>query len=117
MNFALLRSPDHLRQVVDACPDGAELTLWRDVRLTVRGAASPSLLESVRSVIPECTECVCIFTESGSNTDPRLEGESWRSVSHMAAELEERMSELVAIGSWPQSENIRAVKGGLEGPR
>jgi hypothetical protein len=37
MNFALLRSIDHLRQVVHARPDGAELTLWRDVHLTVRG--------------------------------------------------------------------------------
>src|SRR5450631_2347657 len=64
MNFALLRSPDHLRPVLDACPDGAELTLWRDVRLTVRGAVTPSLLERACSVIPEDTECVCVFTES-----------------------------------------------------
>ena len=123
MNFALLRSSGELLQVIRACPDGAELTLWRRARLTVRGALTSTLIDHARSSIPDDSECVCLFTASGSETDPRLAGDSWRSVSSMLAELlaelDEHQGELVAIGAWPEpdSDQICAVKGGLEGPR
>ena len=120
MNFALLRSHEQLLQVIQVCPDGAELTLWRQARLAIRGTLTSTLIEQVRYSIPEHSECVCVFTASGSDTDPRLAGESWCSVSSMIAELEERVGEPVAIGAWPDEpafDRICAVKGGVEGPR
>src|SRR5688500_9198327 len=97
MNFALVTSPDQLQLVIRACPDGAELTLWRRARLAVRGELTSALIEQARSLIPDDSECVCLFTASGSATDPRLAGDSWRSVSSMLAELEEHLGEPVAI--------------------
>jgi hypothetical protein len=121
MGFALLRSPGELLQVIRACPDGAKLTLWRRARFTVRGALTATLIEQARSSIPDGPECVCLFTASGSETDPRLEGGSWCSISDMVAELkselDERLGTPVALGAWPEPEECSAVKGGLEGPR
>jgi hypothetical protein len=118
MNFALLRSPEQLLQVIQACPDGAELTLWRRIRLAFRGTLTSTLVEQVRSSISDDSECVCLFTASGSDKDPRLADETWCSVSSMLAELEERLGEPVAIGAWPDgSDRMCAVKGGVEGPR
>src|SRR5262245_20200947 len=124
MNFAILRSPGELLQVIRACPDGAELTLWRRARLNIRGALTSTLIEDARSSIPTDSECICLFTASGSEADPRLAGDSWPSVPAMLAEmradsLEEHLGEPVAIGAWPDpdSDQICAVKGGLEGPR
>ena len=119
MNFALLTSPDQLRQVIQVCPDGAELTLYRRARLPVRGSLTPRLIEEVQTAIPEQAECVCLFTASGLSTDPRLEGDSWRSRSEMVAELGDRMGEPVAIGGWPghDVERIQFAKGGIDGPR
>jgi hypothetical protein len=118
MKFALLRSLDQLRLVVRACPDGAELTLWRDAKLPFRGRLTATLLDAASSSIPDNVECLCVFTESGSEADPRLEGASWHLVSHMFGELKERMGECAAIGAWPAGAgSIQAVKGGIEGPR
>jgi hypothetical protein len=121
MKFALLRSPGELLEVIRACPGGAELTLWNGARLAVRGALTPTLIEQARSSIPDGSECVCVFTASGSETDPRLEGDSWRSVSDMLAELkselDEHLGKPVALGAWPEPKKMCAVKGGLEGPR
>src|SRR5262245_6395486 len=124
MNFALLTSPRELLQVIRACPDGAELTLWRRARLNIRGALTSTLIDQAGSSIPADSECVCLFTASGSEADPRLAGDAWNSVPAMLAEmragsLEEHLGESVAIGAWPDpdSDQICAVKGGLEGPR
>ena len=120
MNFGLPRSLDQLRLIIEACPDGAELTLWRSVSL-VRGALTPAIIQEARASIPEHSECVVLFTQSGSETDPRLEGDAWHTVSGMLAEapelLEERMGQTVAIGAWTESDCITGVKGGVEGPR
>ena len=120
MNFGLPRSLDELRLIIDACPDGAELTLWRSISL-VRGTLTPGIVQEARASIPKDSECVCLFTQSGSETDPRLEGDAWHSVSGMLAELPEllteHMGQTVAIGAWPESDCITGVKGGVEGPR
>jgi len=118
MNFVLLRSLEQLRLVVDVVPDGAELTLWRDAKFPIRGQLTKGLLEAARTSIPEDVESVCVFTESGSDPDPRMEGDCWHLAKHMFSELEDRIGESVAIGPWPtDSGSICAVKGGTDGPR
>ena len=118
MDFALLRSLDQLRLVVNLVPDGAKLTLWRTANLPIRGRLTEALLELAHEQIPETVESVCLFTESGSDVDPRIEGDSWRLAKHMFRELEDRMGECVAIGPWPAAcGSICAVKGGINGPR
>jgi hypothetical protein len=118
MDYALLRSSDQLRRVVDLVPDGAELTLWRTANLPIRGRLTKALLELARERIPEAVESVCLFTESGSDADPRIEGDSWHLAKYMFGELEDRMGESVAIGPWPaESGSLCAVKGGIDGPR
>src|SRR5262245_17251226 len=118
MNFGLVRSPDELHHLIRVCSDGAELTLWRRAQLSVRGVLTASLIEKAQASIPKRSECLCVYTNSGSGVDPRPEGESWHDVSEMLAELKERIGESVAIGAWPtESDRIVAVKGGVEGPR
>lgn len=118
-NFALLRSLDQLHLLVEICPNGAEITLWRDASLPFRGPLTPALLEAARSSIAENVESLCIFTESGSGTDPRLQGDSWHLSKYMFTELKERMGESVAMGAWPDgaSGSSSAIKGGIDGPR
>jgi len=117
MNYALLRSHDELRLLVERCPDGAELSVWKHANLPFRGVLTNEFLEAVRSSIPGTSESVCLFTDSRTEGDPRLEGDSWHLAKHMLDDLKERMGERVAIGPWPVPGSIRAIKAGIDGPR
>jgi hypothetical protein len=118
MNFAMPRSLDELRKVIDACPDGAELTLWPEASLPFRGYLTEALLDSARASIPDSAESLCLFIDSSSESDPRLEGDSWHLAKYMYGELRERMGERVAIGQWPSATgSMIAIKGGVHGPR
>lgn len=121
-DFALVSSAEQFDRLVDVCPVGTDIIVFRDPQLPLRGVVDETFLKQVESSFPHNPECLVVEVKPKTPNDPRCSGQ----IDHLAGlkhDLEETRGEIVAIGECPDfcgPDNdgmISASKGGIDGPR
>jgi hypothetical protein len=122
-DYAFIRDGDQFVRLIDACPDGTEIIVFRDRQLPLRGVVTKELIAQTQKLIPDGEEYLWVSTDPESSGDIRLCGGFGDTHKDLTEELHELLGDSVAIGPCPpffEDDNesmVSASKGGLDGPR
>ena len=121
-DFALIQSKDEFENLVQICPEGTDIIVFRDKQLPVRGIVNDKLIDQARQTIPETSEYLFMLRTPDKPDDPICFGEfDYRSA--MEQDIREWIGHEVAVGVCPHfigpdnESMISASKGGIDGPR
>ncbi len=121
-DFALVASPESFDHLVDVCPEGTDIIVFRDRQLPLRGIVDDAFVKQIQSLLHDDDEYLFLNMKPEKPNDPRCFGE-FDYLVHLKADLEEMKGETIAIGKCPDftgADNdsmISASKGGIDGPR
>jgi hypothetical protein len=122
-DYALIRTPDEFRRLVDVCPVGTDVIVFKNPQLPVRGCVDEDLIHRAREVIPDGAEFFCVCLPGNVAGDPRLSGSMGDSHESLTQALLDGYGNRVAVGPCPaywQDDNVDMVsasKGGVNGAR
>ena len=122
-DFALITSPDLFRQLIDRCPVGTDIIVFRDLQLPLRGVVDSEFIAKAKRLVPDGSEYLYIRTTPERPDDPRCFGEFDEGHVTLVVDLNDEIGESVAFGLCPNfvpDDNeamISASKGGIDGPR
>ena len=121
-DYAIVTSAEEFHRLVDVCPIGTDIIVFRDRMLPMRGVVDHFFAKLVRESLPEDLEYLLVKMKPEKPDDPRCVGLCGY-VRHFDSDLEDMVGETIAIGecpnfSRPDNEGmISASKGGIDGPR
>jgi hypothetical protein len=121
-DFALIRFAEDFDTLVDVCPEGTDIIVFRDKQLPLRGKVDMQFIQRAIELVPEAEDFLFVHLAPRSPTDPRCAG-AFDFHQNLMEELSEFPGEDVALGicpnfSQPDNEHmISAAKGGIDGPR
>ena len=121
-DYALIRSWKGFEELVDICPEGTDIIVFRDAQLPMRGKADLDFVRRCMETLKRGEEYLIVNLSPLRPCDPRLHG-----VSDYLVTLEEALMEFmgceVAVGVCPDffkpdgESMVSESKGGLIGPR
>lgn len=120
-DYALITNSNDFRKLIDICPEGTDIIVFRDPQLPLRGVVDTNFIENAKALIPDGDEYLYIRTEP--EQDIRCFGEMGDLHISLDEDLGEEVGGSVAIGVCPSfiaDDNeamISASKGGIDGPR
>jgi len=121
-DFALIESIEAFDRLVQVCPLGTDILVFRDPRLPLRGVVDDDFMAEAQDITETADEYLLVELDSQQVGDPRLRGTSDRANSLMD-DLRDLRGERIAFGPcpdyWEEDKNamISASKGGIDGPR
>jgi hypothetical protein len=121
-DFALVTSPEEFDQLVDVCPMGTDIIVFRDPQLPLRGVVDDAFVKQVQDLLHDQDEYLFLNMKPEKPNDPRCFGE-FDYLINLKSDLEEMEGKTIAIGrcpdfTGPDNESmISASKGGIDGPR
>jgi hypothetical protein len=121
--YAFIQSVHTFRQLIDLCPTGTDIIVFRDRQLPIRGRVNDDFIRDAQSQIHDGTKYLCVCVRPQSPSDPRLRGDMGDSHASLIEDLQYVQGELVALGPCPQfidpdsDRMVSASKGGIDGPR
>lgn len=121
-DFALIDSVEAFDRLIQVCPRGTDIIVFRDPQLPLRGVADDDLMAAAQGIAAAVHECLLVELGSQQTGDPRLRGTS-DSANHLMDDLRDLRGEPIAFGPCPayweedNSAMISASKGGIDGPR
>ena len=122
-DYAFIDKPDAFRRLIDLCPTGTDIIVFKDRQLPFRGRVDDDFIRDVQTQIADGTEYLCVCMSLETPGDPRLSGDLGDSHGDLLEDLADLQGEFVAIGACPpftDADNdamISASKGGIDGPR
>lgn len=121
-DYAIVRSAEEFDRLVDVCPIGTDIIVFRDKMLPLRGVVDNTFVKHVQESLPEDMECLFVKMKPEKPGDPRCFGE-FGYMRHLNSDLEDMVGETIAIGGCPDFTGpdneamVSASKGGIDGPR
>lgn len=121
-DFALITSAEEFDRLIDVCPLGTDIIVFRDRMLPIRGVVDDVFVKQLRELLPDDSEYLFVNMKPEKPGDPRCFGE-FDFVRHLDSDLEDMVGETIAIGECPDftgpdnESMISASKGGIDGPR
>lgn len=122
-DYAFIHNQDEFRQLIDACPTGTDIIVFRDRQLPIRGIVTEQLIAETKELIPDGTEYLVVCTSPDRQDDLRLSGDMGDTHATLIEDLNEINGKPTAVGPCPRfidADNdamISASKGGIDGPR
>jgi hypothetical protein len=122
-DFALCRTRHEFESLVKAAPRGADIEVFRDRQLPLRGLVDDGFIESAVQMIPEGREYLLVTTETQPGSRISRFGDIGASHIELRESLAELMGSEVALGVCPDfcrpdgEGLISASKDGVDGPR
>ena len=122
-DYALARTEDEFRRLIDVVPVGTDIIVFRDLQLPLRGVVNDDFIGSAQSLIRNGDEYLYVKLEPLTSDDIRAFGEMGDTHTCMDEDLREHIGDEVAIGLCPpfigpdNEAMISASKGGIDGPR
>ena len=122
-DFALVTSAEEFDRLVEVCPVGTDIIVFRDKQVPIRGIVDHALVQRVQELLPnESGEYLFLMRTPTNQDDPRCFGE-FDEMLNLRSDLEDLWGESIAIGICPDfiapdnERMISASKGGIDGPR
>ena len=122
-DYAFVCSVNDFTQLIDDCPTGTDIIVFRDQQLPRRGNVTEEFIAQSRRLIPDGTEYLCVSMIPESHGTVMLSGSMADTETDLIDDLEDRLGGFVAVGPCPpffEGDNdrmISASKGGIDGPR
>ena len=122
-DYAFIHTESEFHQLIDACPKGTDIIVFRDRQLPIRGTVTAKLIAATKSLIPDGAEYLVVCTLPEKQGDVRLSGDMGDTHVALIEDLSSIDGKPVAIGSCPpfiEPDNdamISAAKGGIDGSR
>jgi hypothetical protein len=122
-DFALCRSRDGFEGLVAAMPVGADIEVFRDPQLPLRGTVDESFIAAALDAIPDGEESLVVTMDALPGTGISYRGMMGASHADLRESLEELRGGRVALGVCPNfcvadHEGLAsAAKGGIDGAR
>ncbi len=121
-DYALIDASTTFDLLVERCPLGTDIIVFKEPQLPVRGIVDDALASRLRSVLKDDDEYLIIDMTEVRTGDPRRRGH-FDSMEGLASDLEYLHGRDVAGGVCPpfwEADSpvmISASKGGIDGPR
>jgi hypothetical protein len=121
-DYAIVTSAEKVDRLVDVCPIGTDIIVFRDRMLPMRGVVDNAFVKLVQESLPEDLEYLFVKMKPEKSGDPRCFGQCGY-VRHLDSDLEDMDGQTIAIGECPNFSGpddeamISASKGGIDGPR
>lgn len=122
-DYAFIHNETEFRQMIDACPNGTDIIVFRDRQLPIRGTVTPELIAEAKHQIPDGAEYLVVCSLPEKHGDLRLSGEMGDTHATLIEDLSDIDGKPAAVGLSPrfiEADNeamLSASKGGIDGPR
>lgn len=122
-DYAFIHNETEFRQLIEACPEGTDIIVFRDRQLPIRGTVTPELIVETKSHISDGAEYLVVCMSPAEPNDLLLSGSMGDTHATLIEDLCDINGKPVALGLCPRfidADNdamISASKAGIDGPR
>lgn len=122
-DYALVTSFTDFVNIIDSCPIGTDIVVFRERKLPLRGVVSPEFIQDAQKVISQDGKYLYVGVIPEKEGCHILVGGVGQGHSELVKDLNDELGNRVAIGHCPSFSQpddelmVSASKGGIDGPR
>ncbi len=122
-DYLFIHNEAEFRQLIDVCPLGTDIIVFRDPQLPNRGTVTPEFIAEMQNRIPDGAEYLIVRMSPEELSGLRITGDLGDTHADLVEDLSDIQGELVAVGLCPpfmapdHDGMISVSKGGTDGPR